>query len=201
MTDGVPPILHVIAGPNGAGKTTFYDLQLSRLTDAEFVNADRLAEAHFGHVAATQAESEQGQNLAQTRREALIEAGESLVMESTFSHPSKIDFVRDALAAGYRVVVYHLNVRNPDHAVLRVEARVAEGGHAAPADRIRARYVRNQPLIREAVLAAHRAFVFDNSALGQPPRRLLTFVDGRVTEAADDLPAWALALYGGELAP
>lgn len=113
MTEGVPPVLHVIAGPNGAGKTTFYDLQLSRLTDAEFVNADRLAEAHFGHVAATKAESEQGQNLAQTRREALIEAGESLVMESTFSHPSKIDFVRDALAAGYRVVVYHLTSATP----------------------------------------------------------------------------------------
>lgn len=199
MADAAPPILHVIAGPNGAGKTTFYELQLRRLTDAEFVNADRLAEAHLGHVARTAEESALGQRLAQERRDALMEAGESLVVESTFSHPSKVDLVRDALAAGYRVALYHINVRDPDYAVARVEARVEQGGHPAPEDRVRARYARNQPLIREAVLAADRAYVFDNSRLGEPPRRLLSFVDGRVTDVGLDLPAWALALYGEDL--
>ncbi len=52
------PTLHVVAGPNGAGKTTFYTLRLKRLVpDAEFVNADDLALAAFGHVARTATES------------------------------------------------------------------------------------------------------------------------------------------------
>lgn len=189
----------MIAGPNGAGKTSFYELQLRRLTDAEFVNADQLALARFGHPATTAAESEYGRRAAEARREALMESRTGFVMESTFSHPSKVDFVRDALAAGYRVILYHVNVRDPEHAVRRVHARRSEGGHGVPEDRIRARYMRNQPLIREAALAADRAFVFDNSRLGQPPRRLITFAGGRAVEVANDLPAWALALYGGDV--
>ena len=188
----------MIAGPNGAGKTTFYEQVLSRLTDAAFVNADRLALETFGHAAVTETESAEGQRLAEERRQVLIRAGESLVVESTFSHPSKLALIEQAKALGYQIAVYHLNVRDADVAVERVSGRVSQGGHPAPEDRIRARYERNQPLIREAVLKADRAFVFDNSRLGEPPRRQISFVEGKAVEVADDLPDWAITLYGGD---
>lgn len=194
-----PPWLHVIAGPNGAGKTTFYELMLTRMTDAEFVNADRLALEAFGHVAVTEAESSEGQRLAEDRRQALMKAGESLLVESTFSHPSKLALIRQAKALGYQIAVYHLNVRDADLAVDRVSGRVSQGGHPAPEDRIRARYERNQPLIREAALMADRAFVFDNSRRAASPERLITFVTGNAVSVADDLPDWAIELYGGDL--
>lgn len=194
-----PPTLHVIAGPNGAGKTTFYEQVLSRLTDAAFVNADRLALETFGHAAVTETESAEGQRLAEERRQVLMRAGESLVVESTFSHPSKLALIEQAKALGYQIAVYHLNVRDADVAVERVSGRVSQGGHPAPEDRIRARYERSQPLIREAVLKADRAFVFDNSRLGEPPRRQISFVEGQAVEVAGDLPDWAIALYGGDL--
>lgn len=194
-----PPTLHVIAGPNGAGKTTFYEQVLSRLIDAAFVNADRLALETFGHVAVTEAESAEGQRLAEEQRQALMRAAESLVMESTFSHPSKLALIEQAKALGYHVVVYHLNVRDADVAVERVSGRVSQGGHPAPEDRVRARYERNQPLIRQAVLMANRAFVFDNSRLGAPPSRLITFIDGRVVTASPPFPDWALDLYGEDI--
>lgn len=194
-----PPTLHVIAGPNGAGKTTFYEQVLNRLTDAEFVNADRLALELFGHVAVTPEQSAEGQRLAEERRQTLMRARDSLVVETTFSHPSKLALVEQAKSLGYRVAVYHLNVRDADIAVERVEGRVSQGGHPAPEDRIRARYERNQPLIREAVLKADQAFVFDNSRLRQTPHRLISFVGGRVSSVNPPLPAWAEALYGGDL--
>ena len=194
-----PPTLHVIAGPNGAGKTTFYEQVLSRVTNAAFVNADRLALEAFGHVAVTVAESAEGQRLAEERRQSLMAAGESLIMESTFSHPSKLVLIEQAKGLAYQVVVYHLNVRDADVAVTRVAGRVSQGGHPAPEDRIRARYARNQPLIREAVLMADRAFVFDNSRLGEPARRLMTFVVGKVASVSHPLPDWAISLYGGDL--
>ena len=94
------PILHIIAGPNGAGKSTFYHQILRDLTDAEFVNADLLAADALGAHATTEDEAKLGQTLAEDRRAALMAARQSLVTESTFSHPSKVDLVREALALG-----------------------------------------------------------------------------------------------------
>ena len=194
-----PPTLHVLAGPNGAGKTTLYESWVRRRTTAEFVNADLLAYAALGRHATTQAEAELGQRLAEDRRSALIAAQLSLVAESTFSHPSKLDLLRQARAAGYELVVYHVNVDSPDLAVARVTSREAHGGHPVPEDRIRGRYLRNQALIRAAVHMADRAFVLDNSVRGSPPRALIAFVNGRVSDVSSDLPAWAQTLYGPDL--
>lgn len=193
------PILHILAGPNGAGKTTLYEAQIQAVADASFVNADRLAFEALGRHALTRSEAELGQNLANERRDALMGAGESLVTESTFSHPSKLDLIHRAKARGYRVFVYHVNLGSADDAVARVAAREARGGHPVPEANIRGRYKRNQPLIREAVRMADRARVFDNSVLGQAPRRLITFVNGQAKDIAPDLPAWAAALYGEDL--
>ena len=60
--------------------------------------------------------------------------------------------------------------------------------------------MRNQALIREAVLIADRAYVFDNSMLDRPLRRILSFVDCRVSNVAASLPFWATKLYAVELA-
>ncbi|MDB5497487.1 MAG: hypothetical protein JWP28_1518 [Phenylobacterium sp.] len=199
MEAGRPPVLHILAGPNGAGKTSLYEAQIRRLTDAEFVNADRLAFSTLGHHAVTQAEAELGQRLANERRAELMRTQQSLVTESTFSHPSKLDLISEAKAAGYRVTVYHVNVESSDLAVTRVRARLGHGGHPVPEDRIRARYQRNQLLIREAVHLADQAYVFDNSVGGEWPRRLIVFGNGRVLRVAPPLPAWAQALYGPDL--
>jgi predicted ABC-type ATPase len=91
-------------------------------------------------------------------------------------------------------------VESAEDAVARVAARRAQGGHPVPEANIRARYERNQPLIREAVRLADRGLVFDNSALGKRPRRLITFVRGRAQEVAAPLPPWARTLYAEDLA-
>lgn len=199
MTDERRPTLHVIAGPNGAGKTTLYRNRLEqRYPDAEFVNADELASKEFGHPAQTAAESARGQELAENRRRELMAARKSLVTESTFSHPSKIDLVRDAKAAGYEVVLYHVNVRSPNLSVLRVADRVGKGGHPVPEDKIRQRYDRNQPLIREAAKLADRAYVFDNSEIGKPHQLAAVLEKGKAVRVDENVPAWARALYKDE---
>jgi predicted ABC-type ATPase len=100
---------------------------------------------------------------------------------------------------GYRIIVYHVNVVTADFAVARVTARESHGGHPVPEANIRGRYERNQPLIRQAVLIADRAFVFDNSALGKPPQRLISFADGHATAVAASLPDWAATLYASDI--
>ncbi|RCS21332.1 hypothetical protein DUT91_24860 [Phyllobacterium salinisoli] len=193
------PTLHVIAGPNGAGKTTLYRNRIKdRYPEAEFVNADELAQREFGHSAKTLTESQRGQELAEQRRQELMAGRKSLVTETTFSHPSKLDLVKEAKQAGYEVIVYHVNVRSAELSVKRVEARVAGGGHPVPEDRIRQRYERNQPLIREAAKLADRAYIFDNSALGKPHTLTAILAKGKAVRVDDRVPAWARELYADE---
>lgn len=194
------PTLHVIAGPNGSGKTTLYYTSIKpRYPNVEFVNADQLAEQRFGHPARTPHESAVGQQLAEERRKELMADRKNLATESTFSHPSKLDLVREAKAAGYSVYLYHVNVRSPELSVLRVQDRVERGGHPVPEDRIRGRYERNQPLIREAAKLADRAYIFDNSKRDQPHTLTAELRHGRVISISENVPAWARSLYAEEL--
>lgn len=194
------PTLHILAGPNGAGKTTLYEAAVKPvIPTVEFVNADRLAAAHFGHNASTEAEAKKGQELADERRAALMAAGKSLVTESTFSHPSKLDLLAEARARGYKIAVYHVNVRSAEVSIARVRDRVTQGGHDVPEDRIRGRYERNKALIKEAVLAADRGQVFDNSRQGLPPELALAFERGRLTYASTRVPLWAREVYAAQL--
>ena len=194
------PTLHVIAAPNGAGKTTLYQNELKdRYPDVEFVNADELARQHFGHAAHTLEESQMGQRLAEDRRRALMAEHKSLITESTFSHRSKLDLVRDAQAAGYGIAVYHVNVRSANVSVDRVAFRVDTGGHPVPEDKIRDRYERNKQLIRQAVKLADRGYVFDNSVMSKPHTLAIELRLGQAVRVSRSMPAWARHLYEPEL--
>jgi predicted ABC-type ATPase len=195
------PILFVLAGPNGAGKTTYFDQYLSpRIEPVEFVNPDRLILGELGRAALTRAESERGQALADARRDSLLDQRRTCVTESTFSHPSKLDLLRDAQERGYRVVVYHVGLASPEISVNRVAARVEEGGHPVPEDKIRGRFERNRSLIRHAVLHADAGVVLDNSTLQAPFRLLYSFASGLLAHADPNPPKWAQDLYGGSQA-
>jgi predicted ABC-type ATPase len=123
------PVLHVLAGPNGSGKSTFYEKVLAGLTGLPFVNADFIArerwpgrEVERGYDAAA---------LADQARDAMITRRSSFITEAVFSHPSRVDLVARAIAAGYRVTLYVLLIPE-DLATARVADRVAHGGHAVP---------------------------------------------------------------------
>lgn len=153
------PDLYLLAGPNGAGKTTFYEKVLST-TRLDFINADMIAahrwpgdEAPNSYAAAAEA--------AQLRAR-YIEQRRSFITETVFSHPSKVDLVQEATAAGYRV---HLRVLvvPVGLSVARVAQRVAEGGHDVPNDKIRERHVRLWAHVAEAIELAYEARVYDSS--------------------------------------
>ena len=91
---------------NGAGKSTFYNLYLSKY-GIKFVNADLIAQdidpenmASINHQAAT---------VAAKIREDLISQGISFCFETVFSHESKIDFIGQTKANGYKVIHVSIN--------------------------------------------------------------------------------------------
>lgn len=190
------PTLFLIAGPNGAGKSTFYDTVLAGRVLAPFINADVIQRDEMREP--SMRASYKAAEIAAERRSACIAAGQSLVMESVFSHPSKLDLLQDARAAGFRLIVFHLMLASADLAVARVVERIEEGGHPVPEDKVRSRFARNAALIRQAALMADRAQVFDASALNERPRMLLELAGGNVVRRAEDAPDWFTALYGAE---
>lgn len=76
----------------------------------------------------------------------------------------------------------------------RVRWRAHQGSHDVAEDKIRARYVRNQALIRQAAVQVDRARIFDSSKAHAPPRWLLSLRRGQVEEVCADLPAWLTTL-------
>lgn len=79
------PVLHLPAGPNGAGKSTLGERVTLPVTHLPFVNADILASRHGLTDAASTYWAAQ---LAAAERERLINARESFVTETLFSHRS-----------------------------------------------------------------------------------------------------------------
>ncbi|MEL6364105.1 MAG: zeta toxin family protein [Pseudomonadota bacterium] len=187
------PTLFVIAGPNGAGKTTFYETALKGKIAAPFINADIIQRDELGEADETAAYK--AADIAAQHRSDLLNRRESFVTETVFSHPSKLDMLREAKARGFRIVVFHLHVSSADLAVARVEERVREGGHPVPEQKIRERFDRNQKLIRVAVAMADQAMVYDASALNRSPKLLMRRSGGKTEIISSDVPDWFRDLY------
>ncbi|WP_375175086.1 zeta toxin family protein [Pseudooceanicola sp.] len=191
------PSLVLIAGPNGAGKSTLYQTRVAPSFAGPFINADIIQRDELRDPSMTASYS--AARIAEERRTDLLNTGRSFATETVFSHPSKLDLIERARTKGYLVVVMHVGVDSPDLSVSRVQGRTEEGGHAVPEEKIRTRFERSQPLIREAVLQADRGMVFDNSGLNTPPRQMLVFANGRLVKADPLLPRWILKAYAPDL--
>jgi predicted ABC-type ATPase len=178
------PFLAMVAGPNGSGKTTLTRLLRARgVQFGEYINPDDIADSLIGTYSARVARA---QAVADRHRDACIEARRSFSFETVMSHPSKVEVLTRAKAAGFFVQLFFVGVDDPQTNVERVALRVAQGGHDVPQDRIVARWHRTMALLHRAVAISDRSFIFDNSASGPDvtgPRLVLEahVVDGIVT--------------------
>lgn len=198
MKDGHKrPIMIVLAGPNGAGKSTFYEIVIKPKRPEPFVNADIIQSSEL-RVPDFEA-SYEAAKIAAKRREEFLQIGKSFITETTFSHPSKLELLDQAIESGFRVVVYHIGVGSSDLAVARVQSRVVHGGHNVPEEKIKERYERNLLLIREAVLKVDKAYIYDNSTLQMRPHLAIMFEFGRVIRVGGNIPEWVRGLYHNEL--
>jgi len=189
------PVFYLLAGPNGAGKSTLYQALVLASTlpaTAEFVNADLYATAHLRHVAQPQARSKQAQRWADSRRAELLQAGQSFVSETVFSHDSKLALIEQAQAYGFFVMLLVVALDQPRRLLARVAQRVAEGGHDVPADRILARYPRTLALLAHAVRLADAAILYDSHDVTPGTHTAVALCKKDWTqELVQPLPAWA----------
>ncbi len=128
--------------------------------------------------------------LADFIRCSLVDARISFTFETVMSSPTKVDFLRNAKAAGYRVYLYFIATENPEINVARVSHRVASGGHSVPEKKITERYYRCLELLDSAIQLTDRAYLFDSS---ENERRnwIAEITSGMDLEIkTDSVPAW-----------
>ena len=184
---GSDPVLHLLVGPNGSGKSTLFDYVHGPTTHLPFVNADLIARERWPGDELAHAYDAAG--LAADERQQLIASRRSFIAETVFSHPSKVDLVRVAVDAGY-LVTLHVVVVPVDLTVARVINRVEVGGHAVPEVKVRERYERLWPLVRQTIDLVDQAVVYDNTSARDAFRVIARFDRGRLL-GTPRWPKWA----------
>lgn len=181
--------LDLVVGCNGAGKSTFVELTLSPLLPGSpFVNADEIAKRRWPEDPAPH--SYEAALVAAETRTRLIELGESFIAETVFSHPSKLELIDDAQAAGYTVILHCILIPE-ELAVQRVRHRVQAGGHHVPEAKIRERYQRLWDLVSTAAMRVDSATFYDNSTVKGP--RIVAQIAGGFVVGSPVWPKWTPA--------
>jgi len=188
------PLAVVLAGHNGSGKSTLWYGRLADTLRIPLVNADRMmlsilpepgADGHLAPWAAALRDTDRGwMAAAQGGVQAFVAhamgARVPFAVETVFSHwqdlgegrvASKIDLIRDMQRAGYFVLLLFVGLESADLSVLRVQTRVARGGHGVAEPVLRARFPRTQRAIAGALRVADAAILTDNS---RGPRQAFT---------------------------
>lgn len=157
-----------------------------------FINADILAKELYPD--SPEQHSYDAAQIATELRTRLLQEGRSFCFETVFSHPSKIDFVAQAKALGYEIVlvVIHVDSVQLNHA--RIAQRVLEGGHNVPADKVESRIPRLLQNIKTAMPLCDYVRLVDNSRVDDPFRSLMTIRHGHVLYQQDVQPDWVLEL-------
>ena len=96
------------------------------------------------------------------QRERLLQQGVSFCFETVFSHVSKIDFVANAKAQGYEIVLVYIHLDTSELNEARVYQRVTEGGHSVPVDKIHSRIPRTMKHIGAVLPLVDEARLLDN---------------------------------------
>lgn len=136
------PTCWIIAGPNGAGKTTFALEYLPQVAgDVRFINADLIA-AGLSPLAPEREQVTAGRIFLR-ELEKHISAREDFALETTLAGRSYLRLVERLRAAGWRLNLIYLALRNVEMSKLRVAERVAHGGHDIPPTDIERRFPRS----------------------------------------------------------
>lgn len=129
----------IIAGPNGAGKTTFArDFLPNEANCPDFINADLIA-AGLSPFRPETAAIRAGRLMLREISARVIRI-ESFAFETTLSGLAYARAIPRWQAAGYHVKLLFLSLPSVEMAIMRVAARVAQGGHNVPEQVIRRRF-------------------------------------------------------------
>lgn len=188
MIEMTQPELWLLVGGNGSGKSTFYERFLAR-RNLPFINADNIARSLWPEE--PEKHSYAAALIAEKERFRFLEEGASFCFETVFSHPSKVDFLGAAKAAGFRIrmVYFHLELVALNKA--RVSSRVRLGGHGVPEKKIETRIPRTLQNVKASIGLVDELYLVDNSSAEKPFLRVAELRGANWVVLQDAVPEWA----------
>lgn len=195
-TAGTSVIIAVV-GPNGSGKSSTVNA-LGLLENPCFqwdgvplvVNAD-LAARQIKQKEPNldvDALNKKAFDLTEKIKEKVVKSKRSFILDTVGSHPSRVEYLERAKAAGYGVGVLFIATESPEINIGRIKHRVQCGGHTVPDAKVRSRYQNVMNLFMDYLNVADVFLAVDNSrdsndAQSQSARPLLEkTADGRIVE-------------------
>jgi len=185
------PTVILLVGGNGAGKSTFYQTYLAPRR-IPFLNADVLARELWPDD--PEVHSYEAMRLVERSRHLALAQKRSFCFETVFSHPSKLDFIREAKRAGYTVEIYAIHLASVELNRLRIEQRARAGGHSVPADKIAPRIERSIAQLIQAIPIVDQTVLVDNSRVNDPFRVQARFREGVLFRSEVALEPWVASV-------
>ncbi len=147
------PEVIVFAGPNGSGKTTI--TKMAR-TVGDYINADDIKMTTLCSDMEAAIKAEELRNTA-------INAHKDFTFETVLSTDRNLKLLQRAKDEGYFIRTIYVLTAMPEVNVIRVNARLASGGHGVPEDKIRSRYSKALALIPKLVEISDIVHIYDNT--------------------------------------
>ena len=147
------PEIRVFAGPNGSGKST---IAVSPWILPPYVNADDIQRS----LSITNLEAAQH---AEYLREEYVATGTSFTFETVLSTDRNLNLLRRAKERGFFIKGYYIFTVDPNLNVARVAARVSNGGHDVPTEKIVSRYWRSRALLPQFLEVCDICHIYDNT--------------------------------------
>ena len=130
----------IVAGPNGSGKTTFA-LEYAEAYGICYLGADAIA-AELSSNDLNKVKVKAGKIFLQRLKE-VINAGDSVVVESTLAGLSFQNIIKNLKLADYKVSVIFIYLDGFDMCIARIKERVLGGGHHVPDEDVERRFYRS----------------------------------------------------------
>jgi predicted ABC-type ATPase len=184
------PLAIFYAGPNGSGKSTLRIVtNLTAYKDRVEIDIDPDAIAREINPSEPRSVDRAAGVEAIRRFRDAIAQHRSFSMETTLTGASAIRRISTAKDAGYEVHLHFIGLDSPRLNVLRVESRVAAGGHHIEEAVIRRRYSESLKNLPAAVALADKVSIYDNSR-----SKVILFIlieDGQLESNKDiPMPTW-----------
>ena len=102
-------------------------------------------------------------DLSEFIRQKILKQNYSFSYETVMSDLKKIDFLKKAKRAGYKIYLYYFATEDPLININKVKIRVEQDGHPVTEENIKKRYYKSLKNLKPAIRLSDRAYLFDTS--------------------------------------
>lgn len=121
-------------------------------------------------------------------RHELLKQKKTFTFETVMSSEDKVEFFEDAKSKNIKTYLYYVATDDPIINIKRIENRVSNGGHNVPQEKIISRYSKSLSLLKRAIKASYRSYIYDNS--GEESQLIAEINEGKLTFKVDKMPYW-----------